>query len=63
VPLGVLTGATVTRDIPAGTLLSYADVELDASSTIVALRHLQDLLLDTDLPPTRLQVERLLGAA
>lgn len=43
-PLGVLGGATLVRDVPAGAMLSYADVSLDESSTIVSLRRLQDSL-------------------
>jgi len=42
VPLGVIAGARLVRDVPAGTYLTYADVELDESSTIVALRRLQE---------------------
>ena len=42
VPLGVVAGARLVRDVPAGTYLSYADVELDEHSTIVALRRLQE---------------------
>lgn len=43
-PLGLVGGATLVRDVPEGTPLGYADVELDRSSTIVALRGLQDRL-------------------
>jgi predicted homoserine dehydrogenase-like protein len=42
VPLGVLAGARLLRDVPAGTYLTHDDVELDESSTIVALRRLQE---------------------
>jgi predicted homoserine dehydrogenase-like protein len=42
VPLGVIAGARLVRDVPAGTYLTLDDVELDESSTIVALRRLQD---------------------
>lgn len=42
VPLGVLAGATLTRDVPEGHMLSYDDVALDTSSMIVALRQMQD---------------------
>jgi predicted homoserine dehydrogenase-like protein len=42
VPLGVLAGARVVRDVPAGQLLTYDDVDLDDASTIVSLRRLQD---------------------
>lgn len=62
VSLGVLAGARLTRDVPAGTLLSTADVELDQSSTIVALRQLQDSLF-ASAAPSRASLRRLLGAA
>jgi len=42
VPLGVIAGARLVRDVPAGTYLTFDDVELDESSTIVALRRLQE---------------------
>jgi predicted homoserine dehydrogenase-like protein len=42
VPLGVVAGARLVRDVPAGTYLTHADVQLDGSSTIVALRRLQE---------------------
>ncbi len=42
-PLGLAPGATVIGDVPVGQPLTYADVEVDESSTIVHLRRLQDL--------------------
>ncbi|MDP9391089.1 MAG: oxidoreductase, partial [Actinomycetota bacterium] len=42
VPLGVVAGARLLRDVPAGTYLTHDDVELDSSSTIAALRRLQE---------------------
>jgi predicted homoserine dehydrogenase-like protein len=42
VPLGVLAGARLTRDVPVDHLLSHDDVELDETSLIVQLRHLQE---------------------
>ncbi|MQA10619.1 MAG: oxidoreductase [Pseudonocardiaceae bacterium] len=45
VPLGLVAGATVLRDIPAGTLMSTLDVQIAETSTIVALRRLQDRML------------------
>ena len=42
VPLGVLARARLTRDVHTGELLTYDDVEVDDSSTIVSLRRLQD---------------------
>lgn len=44
-PLGLAPGATLVNDVPLGQPLTYADVELDESSTIVTLRRLQDLTL------------------
>ena len=62
VPLGVLAGARLTRNVPVGALLTTADVELDQSSTIVALRRLQDTLF-TSAAPSQASLRRLLGAA
>jgi predicted homoserine dehydrogenase-like protein len=45
VPFGVLAGATLQRDVAQGEMLTYDDVALDESSTIVQLRRLQDTLL------------------
>jgi predicted homoserine dehydrogenase-like protein len=50
VPLGVIAGARLVRDVPAGTYLCYDDVELEESSTIVALRRLQEARSDGGLP-------------
>ncbi|HET8616664.1 MAG TPA: SAF domain-containing protein [Actinomycetales bacterium] len=60
VPLGVVAGARLTKDVPAGSLLTYDDVELDETSTIVSLRRLQDTLL-TGTAPSAAAVARLLG--
>jgi predicted homoserine dehydrogenase-like protein len=46
VPLGLLAGARVTRDVPVDHILTYDDVEIDTSTTISRLRTLQDGLLD-----------------
>jgi predicted homoserine dehydrogenase-like protein len=62
VPLGVLAGARLTRPVRAGALLTADDVELDQSSTIVALRRLQEQLITSDVP-TQATLRRLLGAA
>lgn len=43
-PLGVLAGATLVRDVAQGEMLTYDDVRLDETSTIVSLRRLQDKL-------------------
>ncbi len=45
VPLGLVAGARVLRDVPAGTLLSHRDVAIDTTTTIASLRRLQDQLL------------------
>lgn len=49
VPLGVLQGATVVRPVKAGDPLTYDDVALDESQTILALRRLQDSFLASGL--------------
>jgi predicted homoserine dehydrogenase-like protein len=50
VPLGVLAGATVVRDVPAGHLLTYDDVELVEDSVIVRMRRIQESM-DDQTPP------------
>lgn len=45
VPMGLLGGARVVRDVPQGQVLTRADVEIDETSTIALLRRLQDKLL------------------
>lgn len=45
VPCGLLAGATVTQPIKKGELLTYASLTTDASSKIVKLRNLQDLMI------------------
>jgi predicted homoserine dehydrogenase-like protein len=45
VPLGLLAGARLARDVRVDQVLTYADVEIDSSSTISHLRALQDQLL------------------
>ncbi len=42
VPIGLIQNAIVKNDVPVGTLLTYDDVELDATSLIVKLRKEQD---------------------
>jgi len=46
VPLGLLAGATVVRDVDVDQLLTYDDVEIDTTTTISQLRALQDRLLE-----------------
>ncbi len=50
VPLGVLAGARLTRDLPVDHMLTYDDVELDESSLIVGLRRLQDQSVEGSMP-------------
>jgi predicted homoserine dehydrogenase-like protein len=50
VPLGVLAGARLTRDLPVDHMLTYDDVELDESSLIVGLRRLQDQSVEGSVP-------------
>ncbi len=60
VPLGVLARATLTRNVAMGQVLTYDDVSLDETSTIVALRRLQDSMdTSSDLME---QVRQLAGA-
>src|SRR6188472_191594 len=42
VPLGVLSGAVLKRDVPADHTLTYDDVELNESSVIVRMRRIQE---------------------
>ncbi|GAA5135172.1 SAF domain-containing protein [Alloalcanivorax gelatiniphagus] len=42
VPLGVLAGARLRRDVPVDHTLTYDDVELDESSLIVRMRRIQE---------------------
>src|SRR3954467_15315067 len=46
VPLGLLAGARLVRDVDVDHVLTYDDVEIDTSTTIAQLRALQDQLLD-----------------
>jgi predicted homoserine dehydrogenase-like protein len=46
VPLGLVSGARVLRDVPAGTALTTEDVAIDETTTIATLRRLQDSLLE-----------------
>lgn len=45
VPLGLVSGARVLRDVPAGTALTTDDVAIDETTTIATLRRLQNSLL------------------
>ena len=53
VPLGLLEGARLIRDVPIDGVLTADDVELRPGTTIAALRQLQDKLLQgVPLPAT-----------
>ncbi|HEX6355939.1 NAD(P)H-dependent oxidoreductase [Actinophytocola sp.] len=45
IPLGLVSGARVVRDVPAGTALTASDVAIDETTTIATLRRLQDSLV------------------
>ena len=45
IPLGLIPGAALKRDVTVGQALTYDDVELNEQQTIVQLRRLQDLEL------------------
>lgn len=62
VPLGVLAGATLLREVPGGTYLTYDDVRVDERSTIVALRRLQDRLGPGETP-SRADLRSAVGGA
>jgi predicted homoserine dehydrogenase-like protein len=54
VPLGLLDGARLVRDVAVDAVLTYDDVELRAGTTIAALRLLQEkLLAGAPLPATK----------
>jgi predicted homoserine dehydrogenase-like protein len=44
-PIGLASAATLIRDVAKGTAVTYDDVQLDETKTIVILRKLQDALL------------------
>ncbi|MGW4127250.1 NAD(P)H-dependent oxidoreductase [Amycolatopsis japonica] len=45
VPLGLVGGARVLRDVPVGTVLTTEDIAIDETTTIASLRRLQERLL------------------
>ena len=47
-PLGLAAGSRLTGDVKAGTPLTYGDLQLDESNTIVGLRKEQDALMGGD---------------
>jgi predicted homoserine dehydrogenase-like protein len=52
VPLGVLAGARLVRDVPADHMLTYDDVELDEDSLIVRMRRYQEALARGESVPS-----------
>ena len=42
----------LTRDVPADHMLTYDDVELDESSTIVRMRRIQDAMAEDEPAPS-----------
>jgi predicted homoserine dehydrogenase-like protein len=52
VPLGVLAGARLVRDVPADHMLSYDDVELDEDSLIVKMRRYQEAMARAEDVPS-----------
>jgi predicted homoserine dehydrogenase-like protein len=52
VPLGIARGARLRRDVPAGAVLTDADLVLDERLVVVGLRRVQDALVrEGTLPP------------
>ncbi|NMD46200.1 MAG: hypothetical protein GYA85_05480 [Propionibacterium sp.] len=43
--MGLAGGCILKRDVAAGQTLTYADIELDETRPIVAMRRLQDAML------------------
>jgi len=52
VPLGVLSGAVLKRDVPTDHTLTYDDVELDERSVIVRMRRIQEDIAEGKPAPT-----------
>lgn len=44
-PMGLLAGSKLMRDVSAGEIITYDDVQLDEKRPLVAMRRLQDALL------------------
>ncbi|CAL8970574.1 MAG: oxidoreductase [Actinobacteria bacterium] len=45
IPIGLVAGCRLTRDLPADAILTYDDVEIDETRPLVAMRRLQDALI------------------
>jgi predicted homoserine dehydrogenase-like protein len=65
-PIGLASAATLVRNVQKGAPLTYDNVELDQTKTIVILRKLQDSLIASgqlNTTPLRASVEALEGVA
>lgn len=49
IPMALLAGSTLLRDVPAGQILTYDDVRLDETRPLVAMRRLQDALVGSSV--------------
>ncbi|MFT4108983.1 NAD(P)H-dependent oxidoreductase [Propionicimonas sp.] len=49
IPVGLVGGCVLKRDLPAGAIVTYDDVEVDETRPLVAMRRLQDSLLRTGI--------------
>ena len=45
IPIGLIAGCTLKRDLEAGEIVSYDDVDIDEKRPLVAMRRLQDALV------------------
>jgi predicted homoserine dehydrogenase-like protein len=55
-PLGLAQHAVLLRDVALGETITYDDVLLDESQTVVQLRRLQDRWLGQEIPASRLAI-------
>jgi predicted homoserine dehydrogenase-like protein len=65
-PIGLASAATLIKNVAAGTAITYDDVELDETKTIVILRKLQDVLVASGQLDSReftIDTRSLVGAA
>ena len=49
IPIGIVGGCRLKRDLPADAIVTYDDVEVDESRPLVAMRRLQDSMLAAGL--------------
>jgi predicted homoserine dehydrogenase-like protein len=45
IPIGLVAGCKLIRDLEAGATVTYDDVEVDETRPLVAMRRLQDALV------------------